>query len=140
MSERDAPVRSLRGPAAPVLEVQRLGGAAIVRVPRTPPASAHVLPAAVDELIGEGCTVLVVDLHDLEVLSPAGVAALRCAARAAALRDVWLRIIADSPGVVEPLLGRVDSDPLDVTDTSGAHRRPARTDAPIRPAEDAVAS
>lgn len=123
-------IRGLRGPP---VEVQRLGGAAIVRLSRPPAAPA--LLATVDELIGEGCAVLVMDLHDLETLPPAGVLALLSASRAAARRDVWLRIIADAPGVVGPLLGCVDADELDVTDTSGAHRRPA----PVR-AADAVAA
>lgn len=101
------------------LQTTHLGGAAILRVAgQVGDDPAGLLGATIRTLLGGGLAVVVVDLHDLGELGEPAVATLRRLGADARERRTALRIIADNPAVLTPLLesGSVD---LDIWDTSG---------------------
>jgi anti-anti-sigma regulatory factor len=100
------------------LETSQLGGAAILRVAGELGAtSVESLIAAAEDLLDGSLVVLVFDLHDLTGLEEAGVAAFDLLDDRARGCGTALRIIANRPDVLVPLLhGQAR---LDVRDTSG---------------------
>ncbi len=104
------------------LEVSQLGGAAILRVAgEFDTATAALLTAAVEELLAGDLAVLVVDLHDLTGLDDSGVTAFEALNDRARDRGTALRIIANNPAVLIPLM-RGSAGRLDAWDTSGRLR------------------